>query len=61
MKARLIGKLDPETWELPPKSKWMRWRTYNRLAEAIRGIGRDDLPEDSTPLALVAHLSRRPR
>lgn len=28
-----IGGCDPDEWELPPKSKWMRWRTYNR-AEA---------------------------
>ena len=24
IKARLIGDLDPEEWELPPKPKWMR-------------------------------------
>jgi hypothetical protein len=29
----LIGDLDPDEWELPPKPKWMRWRTYNRLAK----------------------------
>jgi hypothetical protein len=33
--ARLcrIGGFDPDEWDLPPKPKWMRWRTYNR-AEA---------------------------
>jgi hypothetical protein len=30
IKARLIADLDPDEWELPPKPKWMRWRTYNR-------------------------------
>jgi hypothetical protein len=33
IKARLIADLDPDEWELPPKPKWMRWRTYNRLVE----------------------------
>jgi hypothetical protein len=30
IKARLIADLDPDEWELPPKPKWMRWRTYER-------------------------------
>jgi hypothetical protein len=30
IKQRLIGDCDPGEWELPPKPKWMRWRTYNR-------------------------------
>ncbi len=33
IKARLLGDCDPDEWELPPKPKWMRWRTYNRLAD----------------------------
>jgi hypothetical protein len=33
IKAPLIADLDPEEWELPPKPKWMRWRTYNRYVE----------------------------
>ncbi len=33
IKARLIGSLDPDDWDLPPKPKWMRWRTYNRYVE----------------------------
>jgi hypothetical protein len=33
IKARLIGDLDPDEWDLPPKPKWMRWRTYNRYVE----------------------------
>ena len=47
IKARLIADLDPDEWELPPKPKWMRWRTYNGLEEKFdryekmleRGIG----------------------
>jgi hypothetical protein len=31
IKAKLIADLDPDEWELPPKPKWMRWKTYNRL------------------------------
>ena len=33
--ARLcaIGGFDPDEWDLPPKPKWMRWRTYNRSEE----------------------------
>src|SRR5262249_7056181 len=33
IKSRLIGDLDPEEWDLPPKPKWMRWSTYNRHVE----------------------------
>jgi hypothetical protein len=33
IKTRLIGNLNPDDWELPPKPKWMRWRTYNRMVE----------------------------
>jgi len=25
-----LGKFDPDEWDLPPKPKWMRWKTYNR-------------------------------
>ena len=33
IKAKLIGDLDPDEWNLPPKPKWMRWNTYNRYVE----------------------------
>ena len=33
IKSRLIGDLDPDEWDLPPKPKWMRWSTYNRYVE----------------------------
>jgi hypothetical protein len=29
-KARLLGNCDPDEWDLPPKPKWMRLRTYQR-------------------------------
>ena len=37
IKARLIGDLDPQDWELPPKPKWMRWATYNRHVARFGG------------------------
>ena len=33
IKSRLIADLDPDEWDLPPKPKWMRWRTYNRYVD----------------------------
>jgi len=37
IKARLIGDLDPDAWDLPPKPKWMRWTTYKRYVERFDG------------------------
>jgi hypothetical protein len=37
IKAKLIGDHDPDEWELPPKPKWMRWRTYNRFVRRFDG------------------------
>jgi hypothetical protein len=31
IKSCLTGGHDPDEWDLPPKPKWMRWRTYDRL------------------------------
>jgi hypothetical protein len=28
-----IGGYDPSEWDIPPKPKWMRWRTYDRAVE----------------------------
>ena len=35
IKSRLcsMGGFNPDEWDLPPKPKWMRWRTYNRVEE----------------------------
>ena len=38
IKSRLIGDLDPDEWDLPPKPKWMRWGTYNRLVEKFNSF-----------------------
>jgi hypothetical protein len=41
IKSRLIGDLDPDEWEFPPKPKWMRWPTYSRYEQkfdAYEGI-----------------------
>jgi hypothetical protein len=27
IKSRLIGNPNPDEWDLPPKPRWMRWRT----------------------------------
>jgi hypothetical protein len=39
IKLRLcsFGGFDPDEWDLPPKPKWMRWRTYNRMVERFDG------------------------
>jgi hypothetical protein len=61
IKSRLIGDLDPDDWELPPKPKWMRWRTYKRLEERFEAYDDMTYPDDSALLALAAKLSRRSR
>ena len=33
IKSRLMGDSDPDKWDLPPKPKWMRWRTYKKHIE----------------------------
>ena len=33
IKSMLIGTGDPDKWDLPPKPKWMRWRTYEKHVE----------------------------
>ena len=48
IKSHLIGDCDPDEWDLPPKPKWMRWRTYNRY------VGRYDGYEDVLNLGIVA-------
>ena len=50
-----IGGLEPERWDLPPKPKWMRWRTYNR---AVEKFDRYEAVLDAETLALVAKLKR---
>ena len=33
IKERLIGDLNPDEWEFPPKPKWMRSKTYKKYEE----------------------------
>ena len=53
IKQRLIGKCDPDEWELPPKPKWMRWRTYNRWVE------RFDCYEEILERGIVELMAKR--
>ena len=55
IKSRLcsIGHFDPDDWDLPPKPKWMRWRTYNR---AVEKFDRYEAVLDAGTFALVAKL-----
>jgi hypothetical protein len=52
IKARLIADLDPDEWDLPPKPKWMRWRTYKRYEEKF------DCYEDVLDERVIAVASR---
>ena len=61
IKARLIGDLDPEEWDLPPKPKWMRQRTYDRLVERFEAYDDMTYPDESTLFELAARLMRRSR
>ena len=47
VKARLMGDQDPDEWDLPPKPKGMRWKTYEKWEAKF------DAAED----ALEAHCS----
>jgi hypothetical protein len=53
--ARLcsIGGFDLDEWDLPPKPKWMRWRTYNR---AVEKFDHYEAILDAGTFALVAKL-----
>ena len=56
IKRRLIGELDPEEWDLPPKPKWMRWKTYHRFVERF---DRYEAALDAGALSRVSKLLRR--
>jgi hypothetical protein len=56
IKRRLIGELDPEEWDLPPKPKWMRWKTYHRYVERFE---RYEAAIDAAALSRVSKLVRR--
>ena len=57
IKSRLcsVGGFDPDEWELPPKPKWMRWKTYNRMVERFdryEGMVEEGLLEAVTRLGV---------
>src|SRR5262245_37037132 len=56
IKRRLIGELDPEEWDLPPKPKWMRWKTYHRYVEQF---DRYEAALDRAALSRATKLLRR--
>ena len=56
IKRRLIGDLDPQEWDLPPKPKWMRWKTYRRLVERFE---RYEAVLDAGALSRVKRLLKR--
>ncbi len=56
IKQRLIGELDPEEWDLPPKPKWMRWKTYHRFVEQF---DRYEAALDAGALSRVTKLLKR--
>jgi hypothetical protein len=58
IKARLIADLDPDKWDLPPKPKWMRWRTYNLYVERYDAY--EDILDRGT-FELAAKLMGRSR
>jgi hypothetical protein len=56
IKRRLIGDLDPQEWDLPPKPKWMRWKTYRRFVEQFE---RYEAMLDAGALSRVKRLLKR--
>ena len=55
IKSRLcsVGGFDPDEWDLPPKPKWMRWRTYNRMVvDRYEAMVEDGLAEAVIRLGL---------
>jgi hypothetical protein len=49
------GGFDPDEWDIPPKPKWMRWKTYDR---AVKKYDRYDDVLDEGLSALMARLGR---
>jgi hypothetical protein len=49
------GGFNPDEWELPPKPKWMRWRTYNRAVERFERY--ESMLDEDVP-KLLARLGR---
>jgi hypothetical protein len=56
IKSRLIGNCDPDAWDLPPKPKWMRWRTYKQHEQRFENY--EEVVEEHT-LGQLARLLNR--
>jgi hypothetical protein len=56
IKRRLISDLDPQEWDLPPKPKWMRWKTYQRYVERFE---RYEAALDAAALSRAMKLMKR--
>jgi hypothetical protein len=50
--AKRLGSTDPDDYDLPEKPKWMRWSTYERLAD------RHDAANEKLDQQIVIALSR---
>ena len=57
IRARLIADLDPDEWELPPKPKWMRLSTYNRLVDRFDSY--EEILERGIPELLAKLLGKQ--
>ena len=51
-----LGGFNPDDWNYPPKPKWMRWQTYNRLIEKF---DRYDEVSDAASWARLAKMLER--
>ena len=47
-----------EDWDFPPKPKWMRWKTYNRLDEKAQGYEQAAPPRSLSPVRRAAETFR---
>ena len=56
IKRRLISDLDPQEWDLPPKPKWMRWKTYQRYVDQFE---RYEAALDASSLSRAIKLMKR--
>jgi hypothetical protein len=54
VKDKLIGTLNRREWDLPPKPKWMRWHTYERLADKYQ------LQESNINHIMADYIARSP-
>lgn len=62
IKAKLIGAVDPDEWDFPPKPKWMRWRTYEALErkfDACESDGASPMPVTALCLSVKKRQTRQ--